>query len=62
MILFQLAPNRGDPTLSIGFPDIRWHQTADVGYVPNPKMPNVFMSVAIDLPDNNSTDPDPHSP
>ena len=30
---------------------IRWHQTADYGYVPNPKMPNTFMAVAMDLGD-----------
>ena len=30
---------------------IRWHQTADVGYVPNKKMPNTFMSVALDTYD-----------
>ena len=33
---------------SNGFPVIRWHQTADVGYVPNDKMPNTFMAVAMD--------------
>ncbi|KAM3921731.1 sialate O-acetylesterase [Leptodactylus fuscus] len=33
------------------FPVIRWHQTADYGYVPNPKMPNTFMAVAMDLGD-----------
>ena len=27
---------------------IRWHQTADFGYVPNEKMPNTFMGVAPD--------------
>ncbi|CAG5130235.1 unnamed protein product [Candidula unifasciata] len=51
----QLAPNRDDPTISVGFPDIRFHQTADWGYVPNRDMPNVFMAVAMDLPDFNST-------
>ncbi|KAH9504411.1 hypothetical protein Btru_063547 [Bulinus truncatus] len=46
----QLAPYKPDgPTT--GFSDIRWHQTADRGYVPNPDMVNVFMAVAIDLPD-----------
>ncbi|XP_033740496.1 sialate O-acetylesterase-like [Pecten maximus] len=34
-----------------GFPDIRWHQTADFGFVPNKKMENVFMANAMDLPD-----------
>ncbi|BFZ09705.1 hypothetical protein BsWGS_12744 [Bradybaena similaris] len=51
----QLAPNVNRPFQAHGFPDIRWHQTADYGYVPNPKMPNTFMAVTIDLPDFNST-------
>lgn len=37
-----------------GFPIIRWQQTAEYGYVPNPKLPNTFMAVALDLPDNKS--------
>ncbi|XP_055889534.1 sialate O-acetylesterase-like [Biomphalaria glabrata] len=50
----QLAPYlRNGP--KEGFSDIRWHQTADRGYVPNPDMPSVFMAVTIDLPDFNST-------
>ncbi|KAL8173776.1 UNVERIFIED_CONTAM: hypothetical protein K2H54_024831 [Gekko kuhli] len=36
------------------FPRIRWHQTADYGYVPNKKMPNTFMAVALDLCDGSS--------
>ncbi|XP_061448897.1 sialate O-acetylesterase [Rhineura floridana] len=36
------------------FPRIRWHQTADYGYVPNKKMPHTFMAVAIDLGDESS--------
>ncbi|XP_070684761.1 sialate O-acetylesterase [Pempheris klunzingeri] len=36
------------------FADIRWHQTADVGFVPNSLMPRTFMAVAIDLPDPTS--------
>ncbi|XP_073440971.1 sialate O-acetylesterase isoform X1 [Dendrobates tinctorius] len=36
------------------FPVIRWHQTADYGYVPNPRMPNTFMAVAMDLGDEKS--------
>ncbi|XP_058400902.1 sialate O-acetylesterase isoform X1 [Diceros bicornis minor] len=36
------------------FPQIRWHQTADFGYVPNLRMPNTFMAVAMDLGDRNS--------
>ncbi|XP_055889537.1 sialate O-acetylesterase-like [Biomphalaria glabrata] len=51
----QLAPYHPSPGSTSGFSDIRWHQTADRGYVPNPDMPNVFMAVAVDLPDFNST-------
>ncbi|OWF41444.1 sialate O-acetylesterase-like [Mizuhopecten yessoensis] len=47
----QLGPNHNDSSITAGFPDIRWHQTADVGYVPNTLMPNTFMAVAMDLPD-----------
>ncbi|KAL8570528.1 hypothetical protein ACOMHN_008885 [Nucella lapillus] len=47
----QLSGNRPDMSITVGFPDIRWHQTADYGYVPNPRMKRVFMSVAMDLPD-----------
>ncbi|XP_026892609.2 sialate O-acetylesterase isoform X1 [Acinonyx jubatus] len=36
------------------FPQIRWHQTADFGYVPNVRMPNTFMAVAMDLCDRTS--------
>ncbi|XP_017951429.1 sialate O-acetylesterase isoform X2 [Xenopus tropicalis] len=36
------------------YPVIRWHQTADYGYAPNPKMNNTFMAVAMDLGDDNS--------
>ena len=46
----QLAPFRDDPRFS-GFPLLRWHQTADYGYVPNPKMEKVFMAVSIDTYD-----------
>ncbi|XP_078688520.1 sialate O-acetylesterase-like isoform X2 [Branchiostoma floridae x Branchiostoma belcheri] len=40
--------------MGMSYPAIRWHQTADYGYVPNPVMPNVFMAVAVDLVDPNS--------
>jgi len=33
---------------------LRWHQTADYGYAPNEAMPNTFMAVALDLPDDDS--------
>ncbi|KAL4224757.1 hypothetical protein ACF0H5_015454 [Mactra antiquata] len=54
----QLAGYRPDHTISTGFTDIRWHQTADYGYVPNHRLRNVFMAVAMDLPDFTS----PYSP
>ncbi|XP_029027864.1 sialate O-acetylesterase [Betta splendens] len=41
-------------SLDDGFPNIRWHQTADIGFVPNPKMHRTFMAVALDLPDETS--------
>jgi sialate O-acetylesterase len=31
---------------------IRWHQSFDVGYVPNNVVPKVFMAVALDLRDD----------
>ncbi|XP_069101922.1 sialate O-acetylesterase-like [Argopecten irradians] len=46
----QLAPFR-DGADSMNFPSLRWAQTAGYGTVPNVKMPNTFMSVALDLPD-----------
>ncbi|KAF3693001.1 Sialate O-acetylesterase [Channa argus] len=41
-------------SLDDGFPNIRWHQTADIGFVPNHRMHRTFMAVAIDLPDKKS--------
>jgi hypothetical protein len=35
-----------------GFPWIRWHQTFDIGYVPNHILPNVFMATTMDLRDD----------
>ncbi|XP_068440734.1 sialate O-acetylesterase [Clinocottus analis] len=39
---------------SDAFPNIRWHQTADKGFVPNSRMKKTFMAVALDLPDATS--------
>ncbi|XP_034404460.1 sialate O-acetylesterase isoform X2 [Cyclopterus lumpus] len=39
---------------SDAFPNIRWHQTADHGFVPNSRMEKTFMAVALDLPDAKS--------
>jgi len=47
----QLAAWRPD-SLEASFPVIRWHQTADYGYVPNERMENVFMAVALDTYDD----------
>uniref|UniRef100_H3AYI4 Sialic acid acetylesterase n=1 Tax=Latimeria chalumnae TaxID=7897 RepID=H3AYI4_LATCH len=49
----QLSSDK-NPTEEVTFPEIRWHQTADYGYAPNPKMPNTFMAVAMDLGDQTS--------
>ncbi|XP_070577327.1 LOW QUALITY PROTEIN: sialate O-acetylesterase-like [Ptychodera flava] len=50
----QISSVQGNETLINGYPTIRWHQTADYGYVPNKKMPNVFMAVAMDIGDPQS--------
>ncbi|XP_046342771.2 sialate O-acetylesterase-like [Haliotis rufescens] len=49
----QLAPNMKSDDIGV-FPGIRWSQTAGFGFVPNQKMPQTFMAVAMDLPDYNS--------
>lgn len=50
----QLSTCKKDDTDDDGFPDIRWHQTADTGFVPNSRMQKTFMAVAMDLPDETS--------
>ncbi|XP_010184449.1 PREDICTED: LOW QUALITY PROTEIN: sialate O-acetylesterase, partial [Mesitornis unicolor] len=40
------------------FARLRWHQTADLGVVPNARMPGTFMAVAMDLGEQH----DEHSP
>ncbi|ELU03144.1 hypothetical protein CAPTEDRAFT_112206, partial [Capitella teleta] len=49
----QLGPNTNTSYVP-GFSDIRWHQTADIGTVPNNRLKNVFMATAVDLTDLNS--------
>jgi len=49
----QLGPWDSD-NKSPGFSVIRWHQTADYGFVPNDIMENVFMGVALDTYDEES--------
>ncbi|CAF1353898.1 unnamed protein product [Rotaria sp. Silwood1] len=48
----QLSTWTNVSTVVGGFPVIRWHQTFDVGYVPNNVVPKVFMAVALDLRDD----------
>jgi len=43
----QLAPFTNQRN-SLAWPQLRWHQTADVGYVPNDIMEHVFMATAVD--------------
>jgi sialate O-acetylesterase len=53
-LFVQLSTSTNDSTAVGGFPWIRWHQTFDVGYVPNDVVPNVFMAVALDLRDDHN--------
>ncbi|XP_046574680.1 sialate O-acetylesterase-like [Haliotis rubra] len=50
----QLAGYRQSATMIGGFPGLRWAQTANHGTVPNQDLKNVFMAVAMDLPDYKS--------
>ncbi|XP_048239906.1 sialate O-acetylesterase-like [Haliotis rufescens] len=50
----QLAAYRQSATTIGGFPGLRWAQTANHGTVPNQDLKNVFMAVAMDLPDFSS--------
>ena len=49
---FQLSTYTNDSSVIDGYPVLRWHQTFDVGYVPNDVVPKVFMAVALDLRDD----------
>ena len=53
-LFVQLAADGNNNQSSTGFPDIRWAQTANYGYVPNERLQNVFMAVAMDLGDPTS--------
>jgi sialate O-acetylesterase len=46
----QIAPFHNNDW-PLGYPDVRWHQTYEYGYTPNPMLENVFTAVSIDLPD-----------
>ena len=48
----QLSTGETTGTIVGGFPVIRWHQTFDVGSVPNSILPNLFMAVTLDLRDD----------
>ena len=48
----QLSTNMNNSQGVGGFPWIRWHQTFDVGYVPNDVVPRIFMAVTCDLRDD----------
>ena len=50
----QLASTGNSNQTVGGFPTIRWAQTANYGYVPNDRLQNVFMAVAMDLGDPQS--------
>ena len=50
----QLAANGNTNQTAGGFPVVRWAQTANYGYVPNDRLQNVFMAVAMDLGDPQS--------
>ncbi|XP_061137677.1 sialate O-acetylesterase-like [Syngnathus typhle] len=50
----QLSANKSGIRGNDGFPNIRWHQTADKGFLPNSRLQRTFMAVALDLPDETS--------
>jgi len=50
----QLSTKTKDPDTIGGFPWVRWHQTFDVGHVPNDVVQNVFMASAMDLRDDDA--------
>ena len=52
--MLQLAPNKKTAVpITRGMPDLRWAQTAEYGYTPNPVLKRTFLAVAVDLPDPN---------
>ena len=50
MVTIQLAGHR-DGERPNGFTDVRWAQSGFEGNTPTEGLPNVFMAVAMDLPD-----------
>lgn len=51
---FVQLPGFRSKDITTGYTDLHWHSTAEFGDVPNPVLKNVFMSVAVDLPDPKS--------
>lgn len=49
MQLSAWGKNTDPPQAGEGVATVRWGQSANVGYVPNKKMPRTFMATAIDL-------------
>ena len=54
LLFCQLAPTGNENQTVGGFPVVQWAQTANYSYVPNDRLQNVFMAVAIDLGDPTS--------
>ena len=52
---FQLSTFGNGTGATANFAPLRWDQTAQYGYVPNDRQKNVFMAVAMDLGNPNST-------
>jgi sialate O-acetylesterase len=51
-ICSQLSTSTNNTDYIGYFPWTRWHQTFDVGYLPNNVIPNTFMAVTLDLRDD----------
>ena len=49
---FQIGTEPNETTSIGSRPVTRWHQTFNIGYVPNSVVPKVFMAVACDLRDD----------
>ena len=52
VLYFQIGTEPNETTSIGSRPVTRWHQTFDVGHVPNSVVPKVFMGVACDLRDD----------
>ena len=48
----QLAATGNSNNSNDGFPKIRWAQTANYGSVPDERLQNIFMAIAMDLSDS----------